>query len=733
MTKNFLSINSNYTDFISLKSPEVNNFILENQESVLSKVYGFFQKNDSLLCITGFLGTGKTQLVKHLLNYIDKSVLLLNVDCSKSLSLDDLLLILWSKFVSNGSNVEIAYKYRHINLFQDKLVNCLSEFPHNIVITLFDFDLVEEENSLDILNFIWSISEFSKVKIIISSKTFDTSLIPEKILYTKVILKAFTRIIFEKFLQEKDIKATPRILDELYKITRGYYFYTEVTANILLKKELSVSDYLVAYTNSAMSFDKFLAKAFISMLEPNSYKLLTLLSLIRHPINSQILDYFEMFDRVAINDLVQNGFMRFSGENYVLKDYFKKSLLDDLDKETELVYRKLIIKFYNSQLPLKPTDRFVMISRSTMRNEINYHSNIISPQIENETIDNKIDFDNLSSTEKLNLADSYIEDYKYNEAIKIYLNLLEKDEELYKNDIYYKLANVYEKIGNLKYSLHYYNLLKKCYEQLNDFVSLQNINILIAKVYYQSYKSEEAISILNSVITETIDNNIIIAAYTLLGNIYISLSLRDKAYEVYNKAIVLAEQNSELENLSELYFKFALLADENNEPSIAIHYYKKCIESADDNNKYKSLSYSNLGDFYLDYKEDKLALLNFEKALELDTKNSNNYGIYYAASNIAKLLLKLNCETAFSYLEKAKSAATKSDDLFAMANSGLHLGDFYSNNKEYEKALKEYFSVLNLVKDKFSKENTQKILIRIDDLKYKIGETEFNELSKYRN
>ena len=68
-----------------------------------------------------------------------------------------------------------------------------------------------------------------------------------------------------------------------------------------------------------------------------------------------------------------------------------------------------------------------------------------------------------------------------------------------------------------------------------------------------------------------------------------------------------------------------------------------------------------------------------------------------------------------------------------MANSGLHLGDFYSNNNLDEKALKEYFSVLSLVKDKFSEDNKKKILVRIDDIKHRIGENKFNEFCKFSN
>ena len=109
-------------------------------------------------------------------------------------------------------------------------------------------------------------------------------------------------------------------------------------------------------------------------------------------------------------------------------------------------------------------------------------------------------------------------------------------------------------------------------------------------------------------------------------------------------------------------------------------------------------------------------------------KNSNDYGVYYSASNIAKILIKQDPNSAYQYLLKAHEAALKSKDIFAIANSGLHLGDYFSNNNLLELALKEYFSVLDLVKDKFSNENKNKIRVRINDIKYKLGEEKFNEL-----
>ena len=732
MARNFLSINSNYNDFASLESRDINKYILENQDSALSKVYGFCQRSDSLLLVTGFFGTGKTQIVKHLLNYLDKTVSSFKIECSNATTLDDLMLGLWAQFISQIENTEIAYHYRQINSFQDKIAACFAELKSNIVITLFDFDLIDKSNYNHIWDFICTITKDEKVKVIIVSKTFDTSIIPENIIYTKVILKALSRIIFEKYLQDKGIKATPRIFDELYKITRGYYFYTEITALILTKKQLSVSDFLVAYTNSGMSFDKFLAKAFISMLPDEVYNLLTILAFIRHPVNSQVLDYLEVYDQYAIDYLKQNKFIKISDNLYIINNYFSKSLLEEFEGDSTK-YHKLLLKFYNSQLPLKPSERLILLSRTTMRLEIAYHLNIIHPQDTNIEGNKPIEeLTELSTPQLLEKADYLFNEYQYSKALKYYLKILEKNE-INKIDIYKKLVSIYEKTGNPKYALHYLNLLIKYYNENHDINNINKIKLQIAQIYYQTYKTNDAINILNNIISESTDTSITINAYTLLGNIYISLASKNKAYELYNKAVMLANENNNIDNLSELYFKFAILADENDKTEIAINFYKRCIDVSDNTNKYKSLSYSNLADLCLDYGNKQKAIEYFKASYNLDLQNNNDYGIYYSASNIAKLIIKESQEEAYDFLQKAKYAAVKTNDIFAMANSGLHLGDFYSNNNLDEKALKEYFSVLSLVKDKFSEDNKKKILVRIDDIKHRIGENKFNEFCKFSN
>ena len=148
-----------------------------------------------------------------------------------------------------------------------------------------------------------------------------------------------------------------------------------------------------------------------------------------------------------------------------------------MSEEIKQALHQELIKFYNSQLPLKPSERLLLISRTTMRAELEYHyssglpSNVVIKE------ENIITDKDLTPDEMLDLAEKLAKEYKYNEAIKIYLQVLERDE-TNNIEIYSKLADLYIKVGNWKYSLHYLNHLMS-----ENYQDIFQILLLISHLY----------------------------------------------------------------------------------------------------------------------------------------------------------------------------------------------------------------------------------------------------------
>ena len=76
----------------------------------------------------------------------------------------------------------------------------------------------------------------------------------------------------------------------------------------------------------------------------------------------------------------------------------------------------------------------------------------------------------------------------------------------------------------------------------------------------------------------------------------------------------------------------------------------------------------------------------------------------------------------------------KLGEKFYIASTALAVGDFYYNRNENEKALENYMQAKEVAQNDFSKDNIEKIALRINDIKARVGEETFTELeNKIKN
>jgi tetratricopeptide (TPR) repeat protein len=216
----------------------------------------------------------------------------------------------------------------------------------------------------------------------------------------------------------------------------------------------------------------------------------------------------------------------------------------------------------------------------------------------------------------------------------------------------------------------------------------------------------------------------------MLGNIYSEMNNPQDAYSYYKKALDSLDENVEQSTLSELYFKFALANDDKGDIQQALNYYTKCIGLVADNN-YRSLAYSNLASCYLDNENYDDALSCFSKAYEIDHNNNSYEGIYYNASNLAKLYKRTNPKKCLEFLIEAKKCAEFLNEPFYIIESTIELGDFYYNNSEtLDKSLIEYIKAKKLSNQVGSTLNVSKIESRINDMRLRLGKQKYDEIER---
>ncbi len=280
-------------------------------------------------------------------------------------------------------------------------------------------------------------------------------------------------------------------------------------------------------------------------------------------------------------------------------------------------------------------------------------------------------------------------------------------------------------------ALKYYELARQIYENTNDFVKVNYIKFNIAKIFYETYKIDNAKEILLT-ITKSEDTPEILAlkCFLLLANIEEGLSKLQNAFEYYKCAIAHSKEVTNIEVLSELYFKYALIMDDKNDTKTAIEFYTKCINLSDDLNinKFLSPTYSNIATLYLEKNDIENAVKNYIKAYEIDKQGNNVEGLYYSSSKLASVLQRKQPQEAIKYFNTALDCATLMNDVFYIVSASLAIGDYYYDRKQNEIALKYYIQALDLAQNDFSVDNINKINIRINDIKFRMGVENFEKV-----
>lgn len=823
MQYNFLNIFLDNKDLLKQEKRQLNQFLLENNASQLENIYDFYKNNNDLLFVNGFMGTGKPQVVEYSFSFLSPDVITLKYNCFDSTILDDILLFFFSEFKKLSLQKVISEPKAKTENFNQKINSYFSTIEKPFLIVLDSFESILKENRQEILDFIFHLSSFSKVKIILISRTFEDEYFEgSDIKYQRMTVFALEKSLFERYLKAEKVKASGFLLDEFYKQTRGYYFFTAIAVKIMKNNEISLEDFLKEFKNSFLRFDDFLVRKALELIPAVSRNLFWFLSFVRHPVSIELLKALKLYDEANVRFLIDNFLLSQDNSLVYVQDYYKEHVDVSVAPNISQRIHSFIVDLYQTQLPLKPLERNVLISRQTMRKEIEYHTIFLPKKpraVENPNLDvnylsyaKGIDFDyshlkpketqtqteakkeesgvryvpvDLSSVKNVSLnlkelpffdtadyasssepvhngkysasgsakerqeapvAEYNLDEllvlaknaegtYKYAKAIDFYKKALScKSDSNYQSSlplIYLGLANSYSKTADYENAISYYDLARIFYEKEQNFSEVNNIKLELARLFYETYKLEKAREVLLEIIDyEQNSAAVITKAYLQLANLEDNLSNLDSAVEYYGRAINVSDDSMDVELLSELYFKYALILDDRGEVQNAVEFYQKCINISDDfnRNKFLSSAYSNIATLYFEKGDLTNAVKNYIRSYEIDKHNNNYDGMYYSSSKLALTLQRKYPEEALKYFKIALESAEFTHDIFYIASASLAIGDFYCDKKQDEIALKHFVHVLGLVRNEFSKENLDKIKMRINDIKFRLGEKRFDEV-----
>lgn len=746
MGKNFLSATANYEDFISHSSAEINGHVLKNNDGILKKAFTFFKNDNKILLLNGFSGVGKKQIAEHLLSYLDKNSIVLRYVCTESTTLDDIMLS-FLKILQKKASVKNSTELDAITSVWDKIEYIISRLEDmKFVPVFYGFDFIKDENRPDVLNYIYNFAKKENAKCLIVSRTFDTDIIPEEISYVKLMVKALSKEIFETYIREFGVKVTPAMIDQLYRLSRGYFLSACLSAKIMVNQECSLNDFIVAYTNSGLKFDDFLAKTYYKLIVGTTKSAFNLFVKLHHGLNLKVLQSIGSYPEVILKTLSDNFYIYKKGELYYPAEFLKNQLESSIGDE---ISKKRLISYYEKQIELSPEERDFTISRVSLQAEIAYYNGEDNPQNPAENVENQNkqeepvteekkqtipmqQYQNMSVRELINSAKELFDGYNYLRAVDVLTYALDKKTEIQGSDMLYEaynlLAKTYSKLAKWQYALYYYELLEKHYWNISDKDGIYLMQYEKAYIYYRCYKIIDAIKILKYLMTVSKDKLLLSKTCILLGNIAITASNKDLAREYYKEGISYLPDDADSALKMELFFKYAILSDEINDINNAVEYYQKCIELNDKSNKYCALAYSNLADLFYDNDLKDEARECFENAYNSDKLNENDYGMYYSLSKLIELSDKKDKDSLLKMAEEAKDHAVKSNDYNAIVDATIKLGDVYYDYPDPEKALVQYLELYRSDREEFGEHNLKMLKSRLSDIRARIGKDKFEEL-----
>lgn len=717
----------------------INPFLLENNTSQIEKICNFYKNNANLLYVNGFLGTGKAEIVNYSIAFLSADTIILKYNCFNSTILDDILLSFFQEFKNLSSQNIISEPKIKTENFTQKINSYFSQIEKPFVIILDSFEAILDESRKEILDFILHLNSMPKVKIIIIGRSFENKYF-ENIAIERVTTLALERQIFEKYLKAEKIKAPNAILDEFYNHTRGYYFFIAISVKLMKSQKLSMTDFLTNLKNSFLSFDKFLGQQALTLVPATEKNLFWFLSVIRHPISIELLKKIDFYNEENLNSLIENMIVFQDNLNVYVQDYLKDEIDEVAPVSALQKIRQYIIDLYQTQLPLKPMERDICISRQTMRKEIEYHK-LFLPKRSKYLDSTSADINYLSYSKVFPLNEKSKPDKEKSEVVKtekpeidltqrrnISINLenlpfQNKPEKLFpqyekneqkeqaekKDEEKLSFKEIIELILESEHLYEYAKIVDLCQK------ALQKVLIMKNESQYQSYLPFLYTKIAYAY-RKIAEHEKALKYYDLVKNYYenkqdftkvnqIKFHIANIFYETYRiekaKELFLEISNDKQTSknlIIKSYLRLASIEEGSTTADNALEYYElamKCVSETTN----EVIDEETLSELYFKYalvmddkNNTKTAIDFYNKCINLNNNPKINKFLSPAYSNIATLCLeRRDTESAIENYTKAFEIDKQTDNFEGVYDTGLKLASILQR-KQPQKAL-EYLNI----------------------------------------
>ena len=748
-----------------------------------------FEKNN-VFEIYGVNGAGKSSFKTIIRNAFFENIKVFEYNCSEITELDDIFFALYKFIIKNPQKKDLirggvsTFKPKSMD---EQIINYLKNAPSDVVLIFDNVEkLISDTGSMKAKNtksFFEYVSSLKNIKLVlISNASLDGVLNYAIPLVHKTNINKLDADDIESFLAIFKIDAPKSLHREIYEKTGGNIFVLRLFANVSKILNISADTILKESELKGGNLTEYLLNRLIKSLSDDEKKILKYLSAFRHEVTAGVLNSITDFRNIQDSLSVLKKKLLLEGtSSYSLRNSVRDILYSLLSDKEKMQIHEAIADLYAEQIPLKPSERVIEISRTSMYSEKFYHYNLyekINKNINLQSLkadikympkDIKPDSDNIkyiASTQyipDLDIKDDTADSDKYADAEEkdmqyfmanrgVLRDILDMPKE--KNPLLSfgdKLSDEEEKLNRtedfelsnaeelLKQGLDLYNEgeTDEAISYLQNSVKILDgkdndgyctAKLTLAKALSDNFKYKEAEEHLTELIRRNPPPVFMVDSMLELAAVYEYENRSKDSREMYDKAMTYAKNGGYKELFGKIYFKTALYYDDKGETEKALYSY---LMAATDTSGLKDKTmlasvYSNIASIYDEKKEFEKAAEFYKKAIRIDEYYKNYEGQTRSLSALGNIFLKKKeTDTAISLLVKASQVARQTGDSYIIASSYLELGDAFFRKQDYKNAIKAYLLAKNNIDATISTDSKNKIERRFSMIVDEIGENAY--------
>ena len=359
------------------------------QKENLNTLNDFYQNDEKKVCIVkGKTGFYKTTLVQTSLHTLGDNFLVFNVKCFENTSLDDIFLSIFKDLKNFAQQKKLTFSKIETDSFALRMNQYLKLIKLPTII-IFDslqnvFAKHSEKEKSEILAFIKYLVSLNKFKIILISTEFpefQEFLNLEENQIIQIETNLLTESETKEYLSNNNIVFENDNFNKFYELTKGNPTHIRFAINIITTVKTTPESLLNAYKYKQMGFAEFLIQRLLTFIPDKAKESLKILSLFNGGLPESFLIQENFFTKEQISYLLEKGLLNYEYNLFYIKSFVKKFLKKSISNIDKSKIHTLWKNFYNTQIPLKPNERILPISRNTMRAQIEYHSSNINEEI----------------------------------------------------------------------------------------------------------------------------------------------------------------------------------------------------------------------------------------------------------------------------------------------------------------------------------------------------------------